>query len=153
MQVVGLFCSQLLTLRKLASLNDNYWQIGHLTFRLLKALGIEANFIPMNNPTKADVLTVKSLLRSERYEECRSVSVWSFINHRHKSCMCVRNPVCFIFKFCSIDTLSTSPISCHNITTLHHEARYNPVECSCLVKQILTFLSCAECPEVLHCFG
>ena len=53
----------------------------------------------------------------------------------------------FIFKFGSIDRLSTSSIVVGEVTTLNHELRNDAVECASLVAK--SFLSSAETTEVL----
>jgi len=104
-----------------------------------------------SNVTKHNMFAIQPLCLNSTQEELRSISVLSSISHGQNSWSSVLQCEVLIREFLSIDRLPASAITTSEISTLAHEFFDNTMEGATFVTK--SFLSSAECPEVLHSFG
>ena len=83
----------------------------------------------MDHSTKDSMLAIQVRRGPIANEERAAVGVRTGISHRKDTFMRVRNPDLLISKLCAVDALRLSSIIIDDdLSTLHHEARNNPLE-------------------------
>ena len=84
--------------------------------------------LTLNNFTKYDVFSIKPWAFNKCNEKLWSVSIFSCISHWQKIWLIVFNFKILIFKFISINWLSSSSIVISKISALRHKIGNNPME-------------------------